>query len=77
MEKITWTGRMGNEKLHRVKEDRNIQHTIKRRKANRTGHISRRHCLLKQGIKENIEGKIGVMERRERRSKQLLDDITD
>ena len=28
-------------------------------------------------LKENIEGKIGAMERRERRSKQLLDDITD
>ena len=77
MEKITWTGRMRNEKLQTVKEDRNILRTIKRKKANRIGRISRRQCLLKHGIKENIEGKIGAMERREIRSKQLLDDITD
>jgi hypothetical protein len=68
---------MRNEKLQRVKEDRNILHTIKRKKVNRIGHISRRQCILKQGIKENIQGKIGVMERRERISKQLLDDVTD
>ena len=77
MEKITWTGRMRNEKLQTVKEDRNILRTIKRKKANRIGRISRRQCFLKHGIKENIEGKIGAMERREIRSKQLLDDITD
>jgi hypothetical protein len=76
MEKIIWTGRLRNEKLQRVKEDRNILHKIKRT-ANRSGHILRRQCLLKQCIKENIEGKISVMERREQRSKQLLDDITD
>ena len=33
MEKISWTVR-NEEVLHRVKEDRNIQHTIKGRKAN-------------------------------------------
>jgi len=68
---------MRNEKLQRFKKDRNILHTINRRKANWVGHISRGQCLLKHGIKENIEGKIGGMERREIRSKQLLDDITD
>ena len=73
MEKITWTGPMRNEKLQGVKEDRNILHTIKRSMANRIGHILRRKYLLKQGIKENIEGKICMMERRERRSKQLRD----
>jgi hypothetical protein len=35
MEKIIWTDRVRNEEvLHRVKEERNILHTIKRRKAN-------------------------------------------
>jgi hypothetical protein len=40
MEKISWTDRVRNEDvLHRVKEERNIVHTIKRRKANWIGHI--------------------------------------
>jgi hypothetical protein len=35
MEKIGWTDRVKNEEvLNRVKEERNIIHTIKRRKAN-------------------------------------------
>jgi hypothetical protein len=35
MEKTSWTDRVRNEEvLHRVKEERNIVHTIKRRKAN-------------------------------------------
>jgi hypothetical protein len=39
MEKISWTDRVRNEEvLHRVKEERNIVHTIKRRKANWIGH---------------------------------------
>jgi hypothetical protein len=52
MEKIIWTDRVRNEEvLHRVKEERNITHTIKRRKANWIGgHILRRNCLLKQVI---------------------------
>ena len=34
MEKISWTDRVRNEEvLHRVKEERNIIHTIKRKKA--------------------------------------------
>jgi hypothetical protein len=48
MEKISWTGRVRNEEvLRRVKEERNIVHTVKRRKANWIGHILRRNCLLK------------------------------
>jgi hypothetical protein len=48
MEKISWTDRVRNEEvLHRVKEERNILLTIKRRKANWIGHILRRNCLLK------------------------------
>jgi hypothetical protein len=33
MEEISWTDRMINEVLHRVKEERNILHSIQRRKA--------------------------------------------
>jgi hypothetical protein len=52
MEKISWTDRFRNEDvLHRVKEERNILHTIEKRKANWTGHILRRNCLLKHIIK--------------------------
>ena len=44
--------------LHRAKEERNILHTIQRRKANWIGHILRWNCflkkkkLLKEGYKE-------------------------
>ena len=44
------------EALHTVKE-RNILHTIKRRKANWIGHIWRRNCLKKHVTEENIEGR--------------------
>jgi hypothetical protein len=61
MEKISWIDRVRNEEvLHRVKEDRNILHTlhtIKRRKANWIGHILRRNCLLKHVIEGKLEGK--------------------
>jgi len=48
---------MKNEEvLHRVKEDRNILHTAKRRKASWIGHILRGNCLRRFVI----EGKIHV-----------------
>jgi hypothetical protein len=57
MEKISWADCMRNEEvLHRVKEDRNIIHTIKRRKANR-------NCLLKHITKGKIGGGTEVMEK--------------
>jgi hypothetical protein len=65
------------EVLHRVKEERNIVHTIKRRKANWIGHILRRNCLLKYVIKGKIEGRTEVMGRRGTRRKQLLNDIKE
>jgi hypothetical protein len=47
MEKISWTDRVINEEvLDRVKEERNIIHTVKRRKDNWIGHILRRNCLV-------------------------------
>ena len=50
---------MSNEEvLHKVKEDRNILHTVTRRKFNWIGHIWRRNCLLKHVIEGKIEGRI-------------------
>jgi len=47
MEKISWTDHVRNEDaLLRVKELRNILHEIRKRKANWTGHILRRNCLI-------------------------------
>jgi hypothetical protein len=78
MEKISWTDRVRNEEvLHRVKEERNNVHTIKRRKANWIGHILRRNCLLKHVIEEKLEGRIKMTGRRGRRRKQLLDDLKE
>ena len=60
MKMIIWTDRVINEEvLRRVKEDRNITHTIKRRKTNLIGHISRRNCLKVQGG-SNMTGTICV-----------------
>jgi hypothetical protein len=58
-------------KYYRGKEERNILHTINRRKANWMGHILLRNCLLKQVIEGKIEVRIAVTERRGRRRKQL------
>jgi hypothetical protein len=63
--------------LYIVKKGRNILLTIKRRKANWIGHILGRNCLLKQVVKGKIEGRIKVKIRRERRGKQLLDDLKE
>ena len=49
MEKISWTDHVRNEEvLLRVKEQRNILHEIRKRKANWIGHILRRNCLLQR-----------------------------
>jgi hypothetical protein len=74
IEKLSWTDRVNNEAvLHRVKEERNILHTVRRRKANWIGHILRRNCLLSH----IIEGKIRGTRRRGKRCKQLLDDLKE
>jgi len=74
MRKITWTDRVRNEvMLQRVKEDRNVLHIINRRKDNYIGHMLCRNCLVKHDIGWKRDGRIGVTERRGRRSKQLLD----
>jgi len=53
-EKIGWTVHLKNEEvLHRVKEERNILHTVKRR-AYWIGHILNRSCILRYSIKGQI-----------------------
>jgi hypothetical protein len=49
---------INEEVLHRVKEERNIVHTIKRRKANWIGHILCRNCLLKHVIEGKLQDRI-------------------
>jgi hypothetical protein len=63
------------EVLHRVKEERNIVHIIKRRKANWIGHILRRNYLLKHVIEGKLEGRMEVRRRPGRRRKKLLCDL--
>jgi hypothetical protein len=58
MEKISCTNCVRNEEvLHRVKEERNILHTRKRRKATWIGHILHINCLLKHVAEEKLRGK--------------------
>jgi hypothetical protein len=45
---------VGNKVLQRVKEERNIQSTVQRRKAKWTGQMLRRCCLLKHVIDVKI-----------------------
>jgi len=74
MEKISWTDHLKNEEvLHNTKKERNILHTVGRRKANRIGRVFRRNLLLKHVI----EGKLEGTRRRGRRLKQLLDDLKE
>jgi len=57
MEKISWTDHVRNEDvLLRVKEQRNILHDIRKRKANWIGHILRRNCLLRRVTEGKIQG---------------------
>jgi hypothetical protein len=71
MEKIIWTDHVRNE----VKEQRNILHEIRKRKANWIGHILRRNCLLKRSIEGKIKGGIEVIGRQGRRRRKLLNEI--
>jgi len=78
MEKISWTDHVRNkEVLLRVKEQGNILHEIRKRKANWIGHILRRNCLLQPVIEGKIEGGIEVIGRQGRRRRKLLDDLKE
>jgi hypothetical protein len=61
------------EVLLSVKEQRNILHEIRKRKANWIDHILRRNCLLKRVIEGKIQVGIEVTGRRGRRRRKLLD----
>jgi hypothetical protein len=59
MEKISWTDHVRNEDvLLRVKEQRNILHEIRKRKANWIGYILHRNCLLQRVTEGKIKGEI-------------------
>jgi hypothetical protein len=61
---ISWTDRVRNEEvLYRMKEERNILCTIKRRKASWFHHVLCRNCLLKHVIERKVEGRIEITER--------------
>jgi hypothetical protein len=78
MEKISWTDHVRNEDvLLRVKEQINILHEIRKRKANWIGHILRRNCLLQRVIEGKIKEGIEVTGRRERKRRKLLDDLNE
>jgi hypothetical protein len=78
MEKISWTDYVRNkEVLLRVKEQRNILHEIRKRKANWIGHILCRNCLLQRVIEGKIQGGIEVTGRRGRWRWKLLDDLKE
>jgi hypothetical protein len=78
MGKISWTDHVRNEDiLLRVKEQRNILHEIRKRKANWIGHILRRNCILQRVIEGKIQGRIEVTGRQGRRRKKLLGDLKE
>ena len=75
---IRKTDHVRNEEVSRgVKEERNIQQTTKRRRANWIGHFLRRNCLLKQVIEGKIEGWVEVTGRQGKRCKQLVDALNE
>jgi len=57
MEKNSWTDHVRNEDvLFSVKEQRNILHEIRKRKANWIGHILRRNAFYNRLLKERYKG---------------------
>jgi hypothetical protein len=69
---------VGNEDvLLRIKEQRNILHEIRKRKANWIGHILRRNCLLQRVVEGKLQGGIEVTGRQGRRRRKLLDDLKE
>ena len=78
MEKVRWTDHVRNEDvLLRVKEQRNILHEIRKRKANWIGHILHRNYLLQRVTEGKIKGGIEVTGRQGRRRRKLLDDFKE
>jgi hypothetical protein len=71
----SFTDRVKNEVLQRVKIERNIVSTINRTKANWIGHVLRSSFLLRHVIEGRIDGMmtVTVTGREGRRRKRLLD----
>jgi hypothetical protein len=77
-EKFSWSKHVKNEEIiHKVKEERNILHTVKRRKAKRIGHILHRNCLLKHVTAVKIEGQLEVAGTRKTTCEQLLNNLKE
>jgi len=68
---------INEEVLLRVKEQRNILHQTRKRKANWIGHVLRRNCLLQQVTEGKIQGGIEVTGRQGRRRRKLVDDLKE
>jgi hypothetical protein len=69
---ISWTNRVKNEEvLHRMKEERDVHPTVKRKKAIRIGHVLRTNSLLTHVIVGKMEGP----RRQGKRHKLLLNDL--
>jgi hypothetical protein len=60
-----------------VKEQRNILHEIRNRKANWIGHILHRNCILQRVTAGKIQGGIEVTGRQGRKLRKLLDDLKE
>jgi hypothetical protein len=60
-----------------VKEQRNILHEIRKRKANWIGHILRRNCLPQRVTEGKIQGGIEVTGRQGRSRRKLWDDLKE
>jgi hypothetical protein len=65
------------EVLYSAKEDRNVLHTVKKRKATWIGHILHRNFLLNLASEGKIAGRTDMKETQERRCKRLVDDIKE
>ena len=73
---ISWADHVRNvEVLYTMKEERNIVHTVNRRKDNWIGYIWCRNCLVKHVNDGKKAGRIEVTGIRGIRGKQLLDDL--
>jgi len=55
---IIWFDRVEDGLSYRGQEERNILHSITRKKANWVGHIWHRNCLIKLFTEGKIEGRI-------------------
>ena len=65
------------ENWSRVKEERNILQTLRRKKANWIGHILCRNCLPKHVTEGKVYGRTETRRWSGRRRKQLLDDLKE